>query len=33
VLDAQRELDAQLPASRAKGLLLSMADFFVKRSS
>ncbi len=33
VVGAQRELDAELPKSKAKGLLLSMADFFVKRSS
>jgi geranylgeranyl diphosphate synthase type I len=30
---AKRELDATLPKSRAKGLLLSMADFFIKRNN
>ncbi len=33
VVGAQRELEAELPKSRAKELLLSMADFFVKRNS
>ena len=33
ILDAQESLDAALPASSAKKLLLSMADFFVKRSN
>ncbi|MDZ4168584.1 MAG: polyprenyl synthetase family protein [Coriobacteriia bacterium] len=33
VLAAQRDLDAALSKSRAKGLLLSMADFFIKRAS
>jgi len=33
ILDAKTELDAALPSSRAKNLLMSMADFFVKRSS
>lgn len=30
---AKRELDSELPAGSAKDLLLSMADFFVKRSN
>ncbi len=33
ILDAQEKLEAALPRGRAKSLLLSMADFFVKRSS
>jgi len=33
VLNAKRSLEGSLPKSRAKDLLLSMADFFVKRSS
>ena len=33
ILDAQGTLDEALPASGAKKLLLSMADFFVKRSN
>ena len=33
ILDAQQQLDAALPDSGAKKLLMSMADFFVKRSS
>lgn len=33
VVSAKDDLDAQLPKSKAKDLLLSMADFFVKRSS
>ncbi len=33
VVSAKRALDEELPDSRAKGLLLSMADFFIKRSS
>lgn len=33
VIDAQRELEAALPKGRARDLLLSMADFFIKRSS
>jgi geranylgeranyl diphosphate synthase type I len=33
ILDAKERLDAALPASRAKKLLMSMADFFVKRDS
>lgn len=33
ILDAKESLDAALPASSAKKLLMSMADFFVKRSS
>ncbi len=33
VIGAKHELDSALPKSRAKDLLLSMADFFVKRSS
>ncbi|MHB1324248.1 MAG: polyprenyl synthetase family protein [Coriobacteriia bacterium] len=31
VLDAKRELEAALPKSKARDLLLSMADFFVER--
>ncbi|MCE5202811.1 MAG: polyprenyl synthetase family protein [Coriobacteriales bacterium] len=33
VLDAKRDLEAAVPASGARKLLLSMADFFIKRSS
>lgn len=33
VLEAKAELDAVLEASRSKKLLMSMADFFVKRST
>lgn len=33
VLDAKEQLDGAIPASGAKKLLMSMADFFVKRSS
>lgn len=33
VLDAKDSLDAALPASKAKKMLESMADFFIKRSS
>ena len=33
ILDAKSELDDALPAGSAKKLLMSMADFFVKRSS
>lgn len=33
VLDAKRALDSALPASKAKKMLESMADFFIKRSS
>jgi geranylgeranyl diphosphate synthase type I len=33
ILDAKGALDSALPRGRAKSLLLSMADFFVKRSS
>lgn len=33
VVDAKAGLEAALPASKATGLLLSMADFFIKRSS
>ncbi len=33
VVAAQRELDEALPKSKAKDLLLSMADFFIKRSN
>jgi len=33
VSSAKRELDDVMPKSKAKGLLLGMADFFVKRSS
>ena len=33
IFAAKGDLEAALPKSRARGLLLSMADFFVKRSS
>ncbi|MDZ4065062.1 MAG: polyprenyl synthetase family protein, partial [Coriobacteriia bacterium] len=33
ILDAKESLEAALPPSTARKLLLSMADFFVKRSS
>ncbi|MDH4140689.1 MAG: polyprenyl synthetase family protein [Coriobacteriia bacterium] len=33
ILDAKEQLDVALPKSKAKSLLLSMAEFFVKRSS
>jgi len=33
ILDAKEALDSALPSSGAKKLLMSMADFFVKRSS
>ena len=33
VVSAKRSLDDELPDSKAKALLLSMADFFIKRSS
>lgn len=33
VVDAKSGLETALPASKAQGLLLSMADFFIKRSS
>lgn len=33
VLSAKAHLDTELPQGRAKDLLLSMADFFIKRSS
>lgn len=33
VVAAKRDLDEALPPSKAKNLLLSMADFFIKRSS
>ncbi len=33
VVAAKRDLDEALPPSKAKDLLLSMADFFIKRSS
>jgi geranylgeranyl diphosphate synthase type I len=33
ILEAKRNLDDSLPPSTAKGLLLSMADYFIKRSS
>jgi geranylgeranyl diphosphate synthase type I len=33
VVSAQGQLETALPKSRARGLLLSMADFFIKRAS
>ena len=33
VLDAKGALEAELPQSRARDLLASMADFFIKRNS
>ncbi len=33
VVAAKRDLDAELPKTKAKELLLSMADFFIKRAS
>ena len=33
VLDAKAELESRLPKSRARDLLASMADFFIKRNS
>jgi len=33
VVSAKHALEAALPKSKARDLLLSMADFFVKRSS
>ncbi|MEI7815179.1 MAG: polyprenyl synthetase family protein, partial [Coriobacteriia bacterium] len=31
--DAKAALEAELPRTRARGMLAAMADFFVKRSS
>jgi geranylgeranyl diphosphate synthase type I len=33
VMDAKTELETQLPRSKARDLLGSMADFFVKRNN
>ena len=33
VIDAKRDLEAEVPKSRARDLLLSMADFFVERDN
>jgi geranylgeranyl diphosphate synthase type I len=33
VLDAKSALEAELPKTKARGMLASMADFFIKRSS